>query len=272
MSSKLSPKKKTTAPHISKSDVDFYKMSALFFILCGLVLYILKISSTLAERKASGLNMAYELYELFGNPVYKIALLVLLAASFAWFAFSKIKKKDESLSIVSSTNVLWGMLYVTFFSAFFGVQHVNRKDYCMLILAITIALAIVYYVYKIYHRDFFALTVENALLALFLYRYWHIYSTKGIIGKILLIVAFAAMGAVIMLAMKKYKSRAAKGKNVKLMFFPYWISLAFWSVFMFIKVHNPTGIAVLNLGTMLTIMLIQYIIFAIVYTIKLIRE
>ena len=61
MSSKLSQGKKTNTNSIKKSDVDFYKMSSMFFILCAMVLLIMRVSTTLAQRHSSGLNMAYEL-------------------------------------------------------------------------------------------------------------------------------------------------------------------------------------------------------------------
>lgn len=40
MSSKLSPKKRENAVKLKKSDMDFYRMSAMFFLLCGVLLLI----------------------------------------------------------------------------------------------------------------------------------------------------------------------------------------------------------------------------------------
>jgi len=73
--------------------------------------------------------------------------------------------------------------------------------------------------------------------------------------------------------LKKCQTRphhAAKG-DAPLMF-PYFVSLVIWTVFMFIKLPDILGEPLVHSDTMLTVMLVQYIVFAIVYTIKLIRE
>lgn len=276
MSSKLSQGKKTNTNSIKKSDVDFYKMSSMFFILCAMVLLIMRVSTTLAQRHASGLNMAYELYKLFRHPVYIAVVSLLLVASAVWVVVSKVKKTDESLRVLSSVNALALMLYVAYFSAYFGVKIVNNASDCMFILAVTVVLALLYYVSKIYHQDFLLFSLENALLAGLLYKYWHVYTARGIAGKVLLVIVFAAVGIVASWYIKKNctKHPSQRIKQRSLLFFPYYISLAFWTVFMFIKISDVTGEAPLSINstTMLTVMLAQYIVFAIVYTIKLIRE
>lgn len=275
MSSKLSPKKNANVISIveRKNEVDFWKKSILFFIIVGIVMFIMSISSSLVERQASGNNIAFELYNLFRNPVYIAVVAVLFVASAVWLVYSKlIKKQDESLKYFSSLNAFLIMLYVVFFSLYFGIRLVNSAVDCTYMLALTVALAIVYYASKMYHRDFLVYTVETFILAFLLYKYWHVYTIPGIVGKVLLIIAFAAVGVVFGSYFKKYTSRAVNIKKFTALFYPYWISLAIWSVFMFIKIYNPASVAVINLATMLTILLVQYIIFAIVYTIKLIRE
>ncbi len=274
MSSKLSQNKHhSAAPKLSKSDMDFYKMSVLFFLLCGAILLILKVSTTLTARQASGANVAYELYTLFRNPVYIVSCGVLLAASVIWFIASRIRKVNEGMRAISSTNALAIMLYVTFFSAYFGLQIVNNAGDCLFALAATLILGLLYYISKIYHRDFLAFSIENALLAMFLYRYWHLYTARAIAGKVLLIVAFAIVGAVLAAYFKKHLNRphAAKKSGGALMF-PYFVSLVIFAVFMFIKLPDITGAPLVNSGTMLTVLLVQYIVFAIIYTMKLIRE
>jgi len=274
MSSKLSPKKTATVSVAArKAEVDFWKKSILFFIFVGVILFIMSISTSLVERQSSGNNLAYELNKLFSNPVYIVFIAVLLAASVVWAVYTRlIRKKDESLSYFSSINALLVMLYISGFSAFFGIKLVNSTEDCSFVLALTVAIAVVYYVSKMYHPDFLVYTVETFILAFLLYRYWHVYTVAGIVGKALIIVAFAAVGFVFGSALKKYTSRAVNNKKITALFYPYWISLAIFAVFMFIKVHNPASVAVINLAAMLTILLAQYIVFAIVYTIRLIRE
>lgn len=274
MSSKLSPKKTATVSVAArKAEVDFWKKSILFFIFVGVILFIMSISTSLVERQSSGNNLAYELNKLFSNPVYIVFIAVLLAASVVWAVYTRlIRKKDESLSYFSSINALLVMLYISGFSAFFGIKLVNSTEDCSFVLALTVAIAVVYYVSKMYHPDFLVYTVETFILAFLLYRYWYVYTVAGIVGKALIIVAFAAVGFVFGSALKKYTSRAVNNKKITALFYPYWISLAIFAVFMFIKVHNPASVAVINLAAMLTILLAQYIVFAIVYTIRLIRE
>ncbi len=269
--SRNSAKKKGS---VSKKDIDFYKMSVLFFIACAVVMLILKASSTLNVRQATGGNTAYELNRIFNNPVYIGIIAVLLIASIVWYAVCRIKKKDESGKNFSSINAVAIMMYVTAFSAFFGRRVINSIKDCMFALIATIVLVLIYYISKIYYRDFLVFSIENAVLALFLYRYWHVYTTGGIIGKILLIIAAAAFGIAISVIVKsKYVSRnkSAEKKHYSLIFFPYYISLAVWSVFMLIKLPDPLGTPILTLGQMLVAFLIQYIVFAIIYTIKLIN-
>ena len=276
MSSKLSKKKQTTSASLKKSDMDFYKMSALFFLLCCALLLILKVSTTLTMRQASGENMAYELYKLFRHPAYIAAVGVLFVGSVVWTIVVRVKKINESFRVFSSLNALALMLYVAGFSVYFGVHIVNNPADCMFALAVTIALALLYYVSKFFHRDFLMFSVENALLALLLYRYWHVYTVRGIVGKVLLVIAFAAAGAALGNYLKKQLSRPhtgkGKDKNSTALVFPYFVSLAIWTVCMFIKLPDIKGAPLIPSGVMLTILLIQYLVFAIIYTIKLIRE
>ena len=274
MSSKFSPKKKENEAY-KKSDIDFFKMSSLFFIVCALLIFILRISGTISLRQSTGGNLAYELYKLFRSPVYIAVAALLLAASIVWFLLMRIKKKDESLRLFSSTNALCFMLYVAFFSLYFGRRTVNNQTDCMLLLAITIALALIYYISKIYHADFLFFSVENAILAILLYRYVYIYTVGGIIGKILLIISVLLLSFVfIKVSKRKNTSRLSKGKKkqYKPLSIPFFVTLLIWAVFMFIKLPDPLAAPIITLGTMLTVFLIQYIIFAIIYTIRLIRE
>lgn len=275
MSSKFSANKKTVTQStaMKKEEVGFWKKSIFFFIIVGVIMFIMSISSSLIERQSTGKNIAFELYKLFRSPLYIGVVLALFAASLVWVVVTKlIKRKNESLRYFSSVNAVLIMLYVVGFSVYFGRKIVNSHAEVTLVLAVTVGLAVVYYVSKMYNPDFLAYTVETFLLLLLLYKYWHVYTVPGIVGKILLIVAFAAVGAVILPALKKHTSRAVNNRKISALCYPYWISLVLWAAFMFIKINNPTGIAVINVSTMLTILLVQYIVFAIVYTIRLIRE
>ncbi len=268
------PKNTKNATQLSKSDMDFYRMSILFFLLCGVLLLILKVSTTLTERQASGLNMGYELYKLFRSPGYIAVIGVLLVASLVWFVYSRVKHINEQTHAFSSVNAFALMLYVTGFSLYFGVRIVNNAASCTFALTATVVLALLYYISKFYHRDFLFFSMENALFGLLLYRYWSIYTVRGLVGKLLLVAVFAVLGVVAVPYLKKIMLRphtSKKKQNAPLML-PYFISLVIWTFFMFIKLPDIKGEPLLHSETMLTLLFVQYIVFAIVYTIKLIRE
>jgi hypothetical protein len=72
---------------------------------------------------------------------------------------------------------------------------------------------------------------------------------------------------------KKYANTHRKNKKCDYLFAPAFVSLAFFAVFMFAplfaRFYSPY---IISCATMLTVMMIQYIVFGIVYTIRLIRQ
>lgn len=267
MSSKFSRKKTNETVKLSRSDADFFRMSSLFFILCAVILFIFKVMGTADMRISTGENLPYELFKLFNNPVYIAIISLLTAAAIVWTVFCKVKKKDETRKIITSKSLLAVMLYIVCFSYFYGsVGRTNPNDSAFFAV-FTVVISLLYYISKIYNRDFLVFSAENALLALLLFRYGAVSDTKGIIGKILLIIAFAAIGAVFVYASKKNKSRLSSAKQHKFLTVPYFLSLAIWAAAMFI-----CGAGIISAGLLLSVFLVQYIIFAIIYTIRLIKE
>lgn len=259
---------------LSKSDMDFYRMSVLFFLLCGALFLILKVSTTLTERHASGLNMGYELYKLFRSPAYIVVAGALLAASLVWFIYNRAKHISEQMRAFSSVNALALMLYVTGFSLYFGYRPIGDAASCTFALTATVALGLLYYISKFYHRDFLFFSLANAVFGLLLYRLWALYTVAGLVFKVLLVIAFAALGVAAVPYLKKHMLRphtAQKKQNAPLVF-PYFISLVLWTFCMFIKLPDIPSEPLIHSDGMLTLLLAQYIVFAIVYTIKLIRE
>ncbi len=267
MSSKLSPKTNKSKYATTRSDIRFYKMSLLFFAVCAVIFFVLKVMESLNFRISTGKNLSYELYTLFRNPVYIAAAAALFVGATVWMILSKVKKTDEGMKIISGTNAFVIMAYVVWFSAYYGVQGRLLPAESVFVIAITVVLALIYYISRIYNNDFLAFSVENAILAVLLYKYQSVSGNVGIIGKILLIIAFSAIGFVLVKLLKNDKSRFTASKNQSLLMFPYFVSLAVWAVCMFI----PSTLNVAT-GILLTVMLVQYIVFAIVYTVKLIKE
>lgn len=268
MSSKFSRIKKQQDNRITKSDARFYKMSGFFFVLCAIVLFIVKIMDTAGVRISTGFNMANELYNLFRNPVYIAVLALLLVLSLIWVIISKTKKIDESRKIVTSLNVFVMLLYVVGFSFYYGISFRTSASESIFVLAATVVLGLIYYISKVYQKDFLAYSIENAVFVVLLYRYFDVVGTKGIVGKALLIVAALLIGVVLARKLSVADVKKQSNKKSKIFVFSYFVSLVIWSVFMLLSNFSVT----VSSGFLLTAMLVQYIVFAIIYTIKLIRE
>lgn len=267
MSSKLSPKTNKSKYATTKSDIRFYKMSLLFFAVCAVIFFVLKVMESLGFRLGTGKNLSFSLYELFRNPIYIAAVAILLVGAAAWMIISKVRKSNDEMNVISGTNAFVIMAYVAWFSLYYGLKLRTLAVESVFVIAVTVVLALIYYISRIYNNDFLAFSVENALLAVLLYKYQGVSGTAGVIGKILLIIAFAAVGVVLVKLFKNGKSRFTASKNQSLLMFPYFVSLVVWAVCMFI----PSTLNVAT-GILLTVLLIQYIVFAIVYTVKLIKE
>lgn len=268
MSSKLSKTNKKQVNKMSREDAVFYRMSSFFFILCAVVLFIVRIMDTASLRISTGRNMAYTLYNLFRNPIYIGVVAVLLVATLAWMTITKVKKIDEGRRIFTSTNAFALMLYLAGFSFYYGSSggRTTAAD-SIFALTVTIILGLIYFISKIYHKDFLVFSAQNAVFALLIYRYFDISGTKGLIGKILLVVAALILGIVFARKLSGKPSKIKSGKSYTYFTIPYFVSLVLWGVCMFLNFVNPV-----SRGILLTALLIQYVIFAIVYTIKLIRE
>ena len=223
---------------------------------------------TAGVRISTGFNMANELYELFRSPVYIAVLAILLVLSLIWVIISKAKKIDESRRIVTSLNVFVMLLYVVGFSFYYGISFRTSASESIFVLAATLVLGLIYYIFKVYQRDFLAFSIENAVFALLLYRYFDVVGTKGVVGKVLLIVAALLIGLVLVKKLAVVNSKLKSARKVKTLVFPYFVSLVIWSVFMLLSNFG----VILSNGFLMTALLVQYIVFAIIYTIKLIRE
>ncbi len=268
MSSKLSKPNNKQVYKMSKNDAVFYRTSSLFFILCAIVLFIVRVMDTASLRISTGRNLAYTLYNLFRSPAYIGVVAVLFVASLAWMIISKAKKIDEGRRILTSTNAFALVLYVVGFSFYYGSSggRTSAAD-SIFALTVTIILGLIYFISKIYHGDFLVFSIENAVFALLLYRYFDIAGTKGVVGKILLVVAALILGFVFTRKLSVNQSKLKSGKKYTSLMIPYFVSLVIWGICMFLNFANPV-----SRGFLLTVLLVQYVLFAIVYTIKLIRE
>ena len=267
--SSFKKKKQQTKYTLSKSDIDFYRMTGVFAIACVFVLLVLKMQDSGMEKIASGRNLTYNFYQFCHTPVFAIVAVAALLGAVAWFAYSKFKKVDESSKIFTSTNCLCVVLYLAFFSACFGM-NVGSNLHGFFIAA-TIAAAALYYVSKIYKADFVFYSVITAVFAVCIY----LWGLKFEAFMIVLKLAIIAAGAVGCVFFKRRLSdmKVTKKTKAAYLIFPAYVSLILGAVFLFWgRVFTIVSPLFLSRISMLVVLFVQYIVFAIVYTIRLIKE
>ena len=263
---------------LSKSDVDFYKMCGVFAAACIFIVLTLKMNATTLLRHATGQNMTYNFYMLCRNPLFMIPVGIVAAAGIIWFIICRVKKVNESMKIFSSTDALGLICYIAVFFLCFGVELNSSRHTFFLVF--TIIVSLIYYISKLYNFDFLFYSVMNALFALTLY-FTAMRAEPAIVAfKIASIIVFAAV--CILVPMKLSNAKVRKGKHRRgYLFIPVYVSLVIWAALMFWRTFvaaNTPGIFAINSpayltpNAMLVILLVQYIIAAIIYTLRLIRE
>ncbi len=260
-------KQKSKKVALKKSDIDFYKMTGVFGIACVFIVLTLKMQSTMVFPMASGKNLTFNIFSLFQSPVFLGICAVLAMTVVCWFFLSRTRKIKESQRLFSSYDALFLTLYLAVFYVCFGLKSGSTQH--TFFLSFTIIASLLFYIFKLYKFDFFFFSIMNALFAFAIHFLADYFSTPAQIGaKCMVILAGAAISAVVIVKTK------AKLKNSKrtFLFFPVFISLVFFAAFMFWKMFTMNSELFLTKKAMLVIMLIQYLIAAIVYTIRLIRE
>lgn len=252
---------------LSKSDIDFYKMTGVFAIACIFVLLVLRMKSTMIMRAASGEDVTYNVYKLLSSPFFIVPALAALAASAVWFAVSKKKKIDESRRIFTSTNCLSIALYLTVFVLCFG-KNPNYQNHEFFI-AFTVICAVAYYVSKIYNADFTLFSIVTAVNSMTVFLLASKFDAASVIAKL---VVLAASVAAIIIVDKKIKSmKISKKRKSGYLTVPAYVSVALGAFCMFIRMNTAFS-AALAVDRLLMAFLVEYIVFAIYYTLRLIRD
>ena len=207
----------------------------------------------------------YNFYMFCKTPLFAVLATVLVIGSAGWFAYCRMKKVDESRRIFTSYNCLSIAAYLVFFFLCFGLKDGSTNH--GFFIATTIVLAGMYYVSKFYNPDFVVYTVVTAVFAISIYIFALYFEPQMIVAKALIVIAMA-IGAYF--ANKRISNfKVSKKRKASFMTFPVYVSLAIGTVCLFIRLIPGINLA---RTTMLALLLAQYIVFAIVYTIKLIRE
>ena len=254
---------------LSKSDIDFYKMCGVFAIACIFIILTLKMSSTLLLRHASGQNLTYNFYTLCRNPLFLSVSAIVAAAGIIWFAVCRVKNISEKARLFSSYDALALVIYLAVFYASFGIELNSSRH--MFFIAFTIISAVIFYISKIYKPDFVFYSVMNAFFALTVYMFADKVEPAITILKVVFIVAAVI---ICVLFSKKYSVRTKSAKKSKRspLFVPVYISLVIWAPFMFWRMFTINSPLFLTVNAMLIVLLVLYIVSAIIYTVRLIRE
>ena len=274
-------KKKNDGYVLKKSDIDFYKMTGVFAIACMFVLLVLKMQDTGTERISSGRNLTNNFYEFCHTPLFAIVAVLSFAAAIAWFVICRVKNIDESYRVFTSTNCLSLVLYLGFFSACFGIKQAS--GFHSFFVVVTIFAAALYYASKIYNADFMVYSAITAVMAMSIYLWAMRFEAYMVIIKLFVIAL--AVAAVILFKKKISCLKISKHTKSKFLIFPCYIVLAlgavllFWAFFQNMEFFRSSpamlkvqSIIFLNRNMMLVGMFTQYVVFAIVYTVRRIKD
>ncbi len=270
MSSIIKKRKKKDKYSLSKSDIDFYRMTGVFALVCIFVLLAVNMQGSVMENVASGNNLTYNFYQFCRTPWFWIFGTVMAVGAVVWFAYCKVKKVDESKRIFTSTNCLSVVAYFAFFCLCFGVKTPSGNH--TFFIAVTIGAALLYYASRFYGMDFVVYSTVTAVMAMTVSTIGLFFDAYAIVIKIAVI---AALCALCVLFNKKIDSlKVSKHKKASFLKFPMYISLALGTVFLFwaITPFQKECWLFLRTTTMLMILLLQYVVFAVVYTIRRIKD
>lgn len=234
-----------------KEDILFFRMSALFILACAAIIGIFNF--------ADG-SVGFAFWKLSRNPLYLVVAGLLFAASLAYTVICKKNGKDESEKTFSSANYTSVIAYVLGSSIYWGFAE---KTSPWVLLTATICLTLLYFIYNIYKKDFFLFSVSNLV---FLATMW-LFSFEGIVYKVLAAVLFAASAYCCYYTYSKVKKSA---ENKIMTSVPVCISFVIVTALIVLKYF--ISVSFVTSGILTTIMLFQYLIFGIYYTIRLIRE
>ncbi len=261
-------KKAANDYQLTKSDVALYKMVGVFALASIFVLLGINMQNSRLERASTGRNITHNFYEFCRTPWFWVLAVIVVMGSAGWFVLNKVKKADESLKIFSSTNCLSIAIYLLFFTLCFGV-YPNSTLHGFFIV-VTIAAAAIYYISKFYKADFIFYSAVTAVMSVFVYLWAQNFDVSVCIAKTVVILACAA--ACVMFKLFIANLKISRKRKTAYLVFPSYISAVLGAVFLFWRYFTVNSPVFLTLSNMLTVMLVQYIVFAIVYTIRLIRD
>lgn len=236
-----------------KEDIIFFRMSMLFLLTCAAVIGIFRLN---------GNAIALEFYRMVRNPVYVVAILLLFAGSAVYMYLNKKNKTDESQRSFASVNYVSVMAYIVGVSFYWGYTASPSTRF---ILAVTICLPLLYFIYHIYKKDFFVFSLSNFIFLCALWAF-SLADIKSAVISAVLVGVSAACCVVSYNCTKKYAGSKDYKYRFELIPISFVITMALIVFDYFIEVSFITSTVIS------TIMLFQYLAGGIYYTVKLIRE
>jgi|GEM_PF-1047213 hypothetical protein len=245
-----------------KNNAIVNRMMAMFVLATVAVVALLMI-----KKNGGATERAFVLDWLI---YFKIAGGVLLAGAIAFFAFRRKKGVDESLKVFSSTALL--IIAIIVFSVFMLYQYFGNTAMVVLV----IASLVLSFVYNFYQKDYYYYSIFTVAAVLFMY-----FLRSGISGIIWKnILYFISCGLIfivpigICLILMRVKSNNGKlklGKNINITMKPSYLYYPFFVGAIIAVIGGLVGLIFASyLIYIMVAQLAAYLLFGIIYTIKMI--
>ena len=243
-----------------RDDIASFKSSVAFLLYSAVIFF----TATNLQYNKTSLRVPISIF--FGNnPWIMIFPLILFGLSAYWLYSNRKKKKDEGFSYFSSDDAFVITLFILVFALAFAMSYSVA-----LLIAVTVGFALCYYSTRLFSKDFMVATFMNAAFAMLLWLIGGTSATTGVLPTIakvvflvLSILAITAAAAVTVMVMGG-KLGAFKGSYI-----PVIISFVIGAALCVVLLAAP---AVMSLMLAEIILLVQYVVLGVYYTVRLLNQ
>lgn len=240
-----------------KEDIIFFRMSCVFVLCIAAVFFY--------RHLYTNIDLASDIYIISRKLSSRIIAVLLSLLSVGYYAFCRYKKKDESKSTFSSGNLACLVCYISGGFLYWGTTYSVRYD---ALITLTIGFSLLYFIYHIYKIDFFAFSASNLL---FLSTAWLF--TRGAAKFLIFKALFLALCVLACFMTYKAVVRLAannKQRKTKKVFHP--VVFSFLITVVLISLSKFIGVPFITSSLMFNVIIAQYLVGGIYYTVKLFRE
>lgn len=237
-----------------KEDIQFFKSSMMFLLLCGVILFTLRLADfgkAFYMMTASWLPFAYDHIQM------KFIFGVLTVAAAAFFVVRRVKKTDESMKYLSSLNLLCISGFCLLYCFVYGLDQSVTK-----LIVLTVICGVLYYIKKFFNCDFVLFYIFNVMLCFDLWCFF----APGVSSKPVLMLLLKIFGVLATLAVLGYAiyTKTKGDKKAKFIIWPYAVS----GVLAVVLATICLTASVLTSTYAVVVMLIQFIVMGVYYTVK----